>query len=112
MKTKSKIAFALPQSLKSEILECVVKEGYGLRGKSKWIYESIESLLLIKDYPKLINYNDEMHGFNDIEFIVIDHKLKLEIDNAVLQVRTKYPMLEGVKSRILRTAVMQRILRS
>jgi hypothetical protein len=112
MPTKSKAAFALPKSLKNEIREYVIKEDYGLRGKSKWISEAVENLLSIKDFHELISYNDEMHGFGEIETVVLEYRLKLEIDNAILQVRKHYPTLEGVKSRILRTAIMQRILRS
>ena len=112
MLTKSKIAFAVPQSLKNEIREHVIKERYGLRGKSKWISEAVEKLLALKDYPELISYNDEMHGFDGIETVVVEYTLKLELDKAVLQVRKEYPILEGVKSRIMRTAVMQRILRN
>ncbi len=112
MPAKSKVTFAIPQSLKNEIREHVIKGGYGLRGKSKWISESVEKLLSFKDYPELISYNDEMHGFDEIETVVVDYTLKLEIDRAILNVRKKYPTLEGVKSRIMRTAIMQRILRS
>lgn len=112
MPTKSKIAFAVPRTLKNEIREHVVKDGYGLRGKSKWISEAVNTLLSIKDYPELISYNDEMHGFDEMETAVIDYKLKLELDRAILNIRIRYPTIEGVKSRILRTAIMQRILRS
>lgn len=112
MSSKSKVTFAIPRSLKNEIREHVVKAGYGLRGKSKWVSESVEKLLAIKDYPELISYNDEMHGFDEIETVVVDYKLKLELDKAILTVRKEYPTLEGVKSRLMRTAIMQRILRS
>jgi hypothetical protein len=112
MPVKSKITFAVPESLKNEVRMYVIKEGYGLRGKSKWVSEAVESLLSLKDYPELISYNDEMYGFNEIETIVLSGQLKLALEKAVLQVRTEYPTLEGVKSRIMRTAIMQRILRS
>jgi len=112
MPNKFKLAFAIPDSLKIEIREHVIKQGYGLRGKSKWISEAVELLLSLKDYTELVSYNDEMHGFDQIETVVISYKLKLEIDKALLNVRKEYPTLEGVKSRILRTSIMQRILRS
>mgnify|MGYP006382042185 FL=1 len=53
-----------------------------------------------------------MYGFNQIETAVIDYSLKLRIDKAIVQVRKEFPSMEGVKSRIFRTAIMQRILRS
>lgn len=109
---KSKISCAMPYLLKKEIREYVIKDGYGLRGKSLWISEAIQNLLSLSDYPELVSYNNEMHGFDALETVVIDYKTKLAIENAVLKVRTEYPTLEGVKSRILRTSIMQRILRS
>ena len=112
MPAKSKISFAVPSSLKNEIREHVIKEGYGLRGKSKWISEAVNSLLLLKDYPELISYNDEMHGFDEIETVVLEYSQKIALDKAIIQIRKEYPTLEGVKSRIMRTAIMQRILRS
>lgn len=112
MSVKSKISFAVPGSMKIEVRTYVIKEGYGLRGKSKWICEAVERLLALKDYPELISFNDEMHGFNEVETIVLDGRLKLALERAVLQVRKEYPTLEGVKSRIMRTAIMQRIIRS
>ncbi len=112
MPVKSKITFAVPETLKNELREHVVKERYGLRGKSRWISEAVEKLLELKHYPELISYNDEMHGFNQIETVVVEYALKLKLDKAALQVRKEFPTLEGVKSRIMRTAIMQRILRS
>ena len=112
MSVKSKVTFAVPLSLKNEIREHVIKEGYGLRGKSKWVSEAVNNLLSLNDYPELVSYNDEMHGFDEIETIVLEYKLKLDLDKAILQIRKEYPTLEGVKSRIMRTAIMQKILRS
>ncbi len=111
MSAKSRVTFALPLALKNEIHGCVIKDGYGLRGKSKWISEAIEKLLMMKNYPDLINYNDEMHGFDTMETITLEHQVKLALEIATLQIRKKYPMTEGVKSRMLRTATIQRILR-
>ena len=112
MPTKSKVAFAVPNSLKNELRERVIKDGYGLRGKSKWISEAIEQLLEFRDFLELIGYSDEMHGFDEMETAVIEYPLKLKLDKAIIQIRTEFPTLEGVKSRIMRTAVLQRILRT
>lgn len=112
MSTSFKVTFAVPNSLKNELRERVIKGGYGLRGKSKWISEAVENLLEFKDYLELISYGDEMHGFDQIETAVIDYHLKLKIDKAIVQIRKEFPILEGVKSRIMRTAILQRILRS
>lgn len=111
MPAKSKITFAVPKELQNELRTRVIKEDYGLRGKSKWISEAVEQLLELKDFVELISFSDEMHGFDQLETVVVDYNLKLKIDKAIIQVRKQLPTLEGVKSRIMRTAVLQRLLR-
>lgn len=112
MSSKVKISFAVPNDLSQEIRTHVIKNGYGLRGKSKWISEAVERLILLKGFVELINYSDEMQGFDQIETVVIEYPLKLKLDDAILKIRKEYPTIEGVKSRIMRTAIMQRIIRS
>ena len=112
MSTKSKVTFAVPNSLKDELRKRVIRDGYGLRGKSQWISEAVENLIGFKDFLELISYSDEMHGFDQIETTVVEYPLKLKLDKAIIQIRIEFPTLEGVKSRIMRTAVLQRILRS
>jgi len=47
-----------------------------------------------------------------VEYVVITRDFKKNLDNAVIQIRKQYPDLEGVQSGIVRTAIMQRLLRS
>tara|TARA_R110000868_G_scaffold266583_1_gene525864 strand:- start:73393 stop:73731 length:339 start_codon:yes stop_codon:yes gene_type:complete len=112
MATKTKISFVLPKSLKEEFFESMIRSKYTLREKSKWIAEAIEGLLQISHYPELVSYNDVMRGFDANETIVIDYALKLKLEKAILTIRKEFPTLDGVKSGIVRTAIMQRILRS
>lgn len=112
MSQKSKITFSIHSSLKNELQGHVIKDGYGLRGKSKWVSEAINTLLKLKNFWELVNYSDEMFGFDKTETIVIEYSLKSKLDKAIIQVRREFPILEGVKSRIVRTAILQRVLRS
>jgi len=109
--TKSKITFVLPESLQNEMREKIIKDGYGLRGKSKWVNEAIELLLNTKDYIKLVEYNDELRNFKKVETIVLDSGLEEKLNTALVSIRKAHPTLEGVKSKILRTAILQRLLR-
>ena len=107
---KVKIAFVLPQALQQELKEKMTKEGYDLKGKSRWVSEAVERLFDFNDYIELVKLNDEMSGFEKTESIVVDRNLKQLIGEAVIGIRQKYPAIEGVQSRILRTAIVQRLL--
>ncbi len=109
--TKTKISFVLPLSLQSELREKVIKDGYDMKSKSRWVAEAIEELLVIGCYPDLVKLNDEMKGFEKLESVVVSHELKKRLDEAIIEVRKSYPSIDGVQSRILRTAIVQRLLR-
>lgn len=111
MPIKSRVSFAVPKSLQDELRLKVITGGYGMRGKSLWVSEAVEQLLSIPKYPELVSFNDEMHGLNKVETISLDKKIQLDLEKAVLNVRKEYPTIEGVKSRIFRTAIVQRIIR-
>lgn len=108
--SKVKISFVLPQAMQQELKETMIREGYDLKGKSRWVSEAIDSLLELQTYADLVKINDEMSGFEKLESVVIGRDLKQQLDNAVIVVRKQYPAIEGVQSRILRTAIMQRLL--
>jgi len=82
-----------------------------MKGKSRWISEAIERLLTTESFPDLVKINDVMRGFEKLESIVIDRELKSKLEGAVIETRMKYPGIEGVQSRIVRTAIVQRLLR-
>lgn len=107
---KVKISFVLPAALQQDMKEKMIRDGYDLKGKSRWVSEAIESLLKMKTFPELVKLNDEMSGFGKMESVLIPRELKSKLDHAVLKVRQTYLMLEGVQSRLLRTAIMQRLL--
>lgn len=102
----------LPKQVKQKMLERVIKDGYGLKGKSKWIGESIEKFVLLEDYPELVDIAVEMEEMTSIASISISPELVKTLDAAVVEVRKKYPSMEGVRSKIIRASIMQRLLRS
>lgn len=108
--SKIKISFVIPMNLQKDFKERMVKDGYDLKGKSKWVAEAIKDLLTLRTYADLVKINDEMAGFEKLESVVVERGLKKKLDDAVIQVRKKYPAIEGVQSRILRTAIVQRLL--
>jgi O-methyltransferase involved in polyketide biosynthesis len=112
MEIKAKITFVIPDSLQQEFRQQIVKDGYAMRGKSIWISEGIEHLLTMNNYPELVHISNEMKGFEKAESVVITKTLRNLLNNAVIAIRKEYPAMEGVQSRIIRTAIVQRLLRS
>lgn len=111
MISKTKVSFAVPKSLKKELQQRVTSDGYGLRGKSKWVCEALVRLFEYDNHVELIYYSDELHGLDGMEAVVLNEDIKDAVDNKILDVRRAHPELEGVKSRILRTAIVQRLIR-
>lgn len=112
MADKIKITFVVQESLQQELKQQVISDGYGMRGKSRWITEAIERLLQLEDYPSLVHLSNEMKGFPKTETIMVTREVKQLLDQAIHTIRTQHPLFEGVQSSIIRTSILQRLLRS
>jgi len=82
-----------------------------MRGKSKWIIESIESFFKLTDYPTLVDIADDMDQLSEMVSIRLPETLMMRIERAVVDVRKQFPTIEGVKSNLIRASIMQRLLR-
>lgn len=112
MQEKVKISLVIPDTLQKEFRQQVIEDGYGMRGKSKWVAEAIDNLLQLENFIDLVKLGEELRGFEKLETIIVEKPIKKALDTAMLSIRKKYPDLEGVQSNIIRTSIMQRILRS
>jgi hypothetical protein len=101
----------LQKKLHYQMQQRIVGDGYGMRGKSKWIIEAIESFFQLPDYPSLVDIADDMEQLSDIVSIRLPEKLMTMIDQAIIEVRKQYPAMEGVKSNLIRASIMQRLIR-
>ena len=101
----------LPKAIKQEMLSSIVRDGYGLRGKSKWVSEAIDTLLNMPNFMDYLKLADEMSQLTEPEVIQIPKDLRNKLDNSIIQVRRSLPSLDGVQSSIIRTSIIQRILR-
>ena len=101
----------IPEKINNEMLQQVVKSGYGLRGKSKWIVEAIQAFLQMDDYVELINIASDMENNYKTLTFRLSQELVAELDRGILHARTKYPLMEGVQSNIIRASIMQRLIR-
>lgn len=111
MQRKVVTSIKLQKKLHHRLQQRIIEDGYGMRGKSKWIIESVESLLDLADYPTLVEIAEDMDQLTDIVSIRLPEALMLKIERAVVQVRKQYPSIEGVKSNLIRASIVQRLLR-
>lgn len=112
MQKKVMTSIKLQPKLHRKLQQQIIVDGYGMRGKSKWIIESIESLLNLSDYPTLVDIAEDMDHLTDVVTIRLPEELMQKIEKAVVQVRKQYPKIEGVKSNLIRASIVQRMLRN
>jgi hypothetical protein len=103
IKLQKKVHFKLQQR--------IISDGYGMRGKSKWIIEAIENFLTLPDFPTLVDIADDMDDLSDIVSIRLPESLMLKIEKSIVEVRRHFPAMEGVKSNLIRASIIQRLLR-
>lgn len=109
--TKMTTSIKLQKKLHQRLQQRIIADGYGMRGKSKWIIESIESLLRLEDFPSLVDIAEDMDQLSDMVSIRLPEDLMLRIEHAIVEVRKQYPASEGVKSNLIRASIIQRLLR-
>lgn len=102
----------LQNRLHYKMQQRVISDGYGMRGKSRWIIEAIENFLQLPDYPTLADIADDMEQLSDMLSIRLSEELMQKLDNAIIKVRLNYPAMEGVKSNLIRASIIQRLIRS
>lgn len=109
---KIKTTIRLPKKTRQEMMHAVIANGYGMRGKSKWVSEAISRLLSMNNFHELVDIGNEISDLADVESIYLSLDLKEDLDNALITIRQHYPSMEGVQSCIIRTSIIQRLLRS
>lgn len=111
LENKVMTSIKIQKNLHYRLQKRIIEDGYGMRGKSKWIIESIESFLTLTDYPSLVDIAEDMDQLTEMVSIRVPESLMLRMEKAVIHIRKQYPMLEGVKSNLIRASIIQRLLR-
>ena len=105
--------FKLPNRIEQKMNEKLVLAGYGLRGKSKWI---IDALTLFMSQPvefciDAIEIAEELGELNKSISFRPTEELESKLNDWVIKIRKEKPMIEGLKSKFIRAAICQGILR-
>ena len=112
MTTKIMTSIKLARSTEQAILEAVVRDGYGLRGKSRWVEEAILTFLNTYNFLEFVDIASAEEAFDKTLSMRLYEATANKLEEALLQVRQQYPLMEGVKSNIIRASVMQRLIRA
>ena len=116
MSLNTRITVRLPAKLEIDFLQRVITDGYGMKGKSKWVYESIKHFMSLEDFEDFVEYasdadDKEKSIDTKMQSLYFDTNFIKSIHDAVIRVRRKYPHLEGVRSLIIRSSIIQRLFR-
>jgi hypothetical protein len=112
LKKSKKITVRFPKRLKAEMQTALIRSGYGLHGKSRWLKEAIDALLKLKD---LIDYVDQGIDINQaelthVEAFYLDIETIQLLKHAYVQIRVKNPLFEGIQSALIRAAVVYQLM--
>ncbi len=110
-KTK-KVTVRFPKRLKSEMQNALVKSGYGLRGKSKWLAEAIQLFFKQSNFVELAEQGIDINQaeLTEVEAFYLDPATSEIVKTASIDIRKKHPLFEGVQSALIRSAVIYRLM--
>lgn len=110
-KTK-KITVRFPKKLKAEMQACLIKSGYGLHGKSRWLKESILAFVRQADFVDFVENGIDINQaeLSAVEAFYLDQETIELLTSAIVQVRVKYPLFEGVQSALVRAAIVYTLM--
>ncbi|OGT06294.1 MAG: hypothetical protein A2X78_01455 [Gammaproteobacteria bacterium GWE2_37_16] len=116
MKEKFKperITVRFPKELRDSMLQAIVDDGYGFRGKSKWAIEAIQRFLSLENFVEFVDIGSEAGDgeLKETETFHLPRHIVDDLDAAVLIVKKEHPYLEGVRSIIIRASILQRLFR-
>jgi hypothetical protein len=110
-KTK-KITVRFSKRLKIEMQTALIKSGYGLHGKSRWLKEAIVTFLRQSHFVDYVENGIDINqaDLSDVEAFYLDNDTIQMLKSAFVEVRVKYPLFEGVQSALIRSAAVYSLM--
>lgn len=111
-KKSKKVTVRFPKRLKSEMQKAIINSGLGLHGKSQWVQEAIALFLQQSNYVELVEHGIESYQAElaNVEAFYLKNKIITDLKEALVKVREKHPMIEGVQSAFIRAAIVFRLM--
>lgn len=110
-KTK-KVTVRFSKRLKAEMQAALIKSGYGLHGKSRWLKETVSLFLQQRNFIDFVEHGIDINQaeLTEVEAFYIDPDTVQMMKDAFVQIRVKYPLFEGVQSALIRAAIVYRLM--
>ncbi len=102
----------LPEQLYNHLITRVIEDGYGLRGRSKWIVDAVYALLELPEFEQYVEIASGLTKCTYAVSIKMPEELALRLDKEVVRIRQIYPEVEALKSNIIRASIFQRFIRN
>jgi len=117
------VTYRLPNGMKEAMLEAVVmRDKYGLKGKSRWIGEAVQDFLHEKSWKDQVLDVDMMKGKEEKDVVYLPELQKIELSDARTEVLTYLNQMceQGIRqenlnkmtitvSSIIRAAIVWRL---
>lgn len=107
------IPVRLPPELQSQFGAAVLNDNYGFKGKSKWVEEAVIELLNLglDSYAELVSLDETLTTQLKADKFSLTEHTRNKLDEALIELRKKCPEINLTLSSIIRTAILQRLLR-
>ena len=106
----SRLPVRIPEKLSVELIEEVVRTQKNLKGKSKWVCEAIEDILVAPDLRELVDFDDAIQTNLKAESFSIPVKVKDKIQGALIGLRKALPEKNVTTSSIVRAAIIRKLI--
>lgn len=107
-----KTTYKIPHDLKIEMLTAVTRDGYGLKGKSKWIKTAIQALLEDDPELKTVGIGDALTKNNSVDVVNLPKDIKDQLMDGIYTLRRRDPLWEGVQGALIRAAIKHQLKKS
>lgn len=107
-----KLTVRFSKSLKNEMQIALIKAGYGLHGKSRWLKEALRSFLSIPNFVEYVENGIDINQaeLSEVEAFYVDMYTVQLLKNAFVDVRIQNPLFEGVQSALIRAATVYQLM--
>ena len=107
-----KITIRFSANMREAMRQHMLDAGYHLHGKSQWLVDSVKDFVTLPNYTELVEHGVSVNQGElcHVEAFYLSNDVEQLLQKAILAVRIENPLLEGVRSAIVRASVVHRLM--